>query len=560
VSANDLILLDKILEQLRVEESPSLSASEFFELFAINQVLKDFDVSYDEIASGIVDNGGDGGIDAVYVFVNGELLTEDFDFSTRRKNIEIELVLIQAKTAASFSESAMDKFHASAEDLLDLRKSTEAVSTVYNEPLRQSIQRFREAYGNLASRLPRLKISYYYATRGEEVHPNVARKVERLEEKVRALFSDVEFSFEFIGAARLMTLLRRQPKTTYALRLSETPISSKGAFIGLVGLKDFHAFITDEKVKLRRSLFESNVRDYQGTNPVNDEIQETLKSKGSEDFWWLNNGVTILASRPGTLSGDTLTIEDPQVVNGLQTSTEIYKFFQTNDKPDERRVLVRVIAADTADSQDRIIKATNSQTSIPAASLHATEKIHRDIEQYLKSSGFFYDRRKNFYKNEGKGIDKIISIPYLAQAVMAIALQRPDSARARPSSLLKDENDYKKVFSDEHPLQLYAACVMLMKRVDVFLRSEEIGLNRKDQTNLRYYVAMVAAMKVTGTEHLKSSHVASLAVDKIKNEELTAALNEAKAAYTELGSSDQAAKGPELLKKLRIEPANSSAG
>ena len=531
----------------------TLPSSDFFELFATNQILKDFDLSYDEIASGIVDNGGDGGIDAVYVFVNGELLTEDFDLSMRRKNIEIELALIQAKTSAGFSESAMDKFHASAEDLLDLRKSIDAVSAVYNDALRQIIQRFREAYGNLASRLPRLKISFYYATRGEEVHPNVQRKTKRLEEKVRALFSDVEFSLEFIGAARLMTLLRRQPKTTYALRLSDTPISSKGAFVGLVGLKDFHDFITDEKGKIRRSLFESNVRDYQGTNPVNDEIQETLKAKGSEDFWWLNNGVTVLASKPGTLSGDTLTIEDPQVVNGLQTSTEIYKFFQSNEKPDERRVLVRVVAADTADSQDRIIKATNSQTSIPAASLHATEKIHRDIEQYLKSFGLFYDRRKNFYKNEGKGIDRIISIPYLAQAVMAIALQRPDSARARPSSLLKDESDYERVFSDEHPLHLYAASVLLMKRVDTFLRLEAIEMNRKDQTNLRFYVAMLAAMKLAGTYHLKPTQVASVAFEKLTDQDLTEVLNEAKSAYAELGSSDQAAKGPELLRKLSPE-------
>ena len=555
MSANDLILLDKILEQTRLEESPSLSSSDFFELFAANQILKDFELSYDEISSGIVDSGGDGGIDSVYVFVNGELLTEDFDFSTRRKKIEIELVLIQAKTSAGFSESAMDKFHASAEDLLDLRKSIDAVSAVYNDALRQIIQRFREAYGNLASRLPHLRLSYYYATRGEEVHPNVERKVERLQQKVRALFSDVEFSFEFIGAALLMTLLRRQPKTTYALRLSDTPISSKGAFIGLVGLKDFRDFITDEKGKLRRSLFESNVRDYQGTNPVNDEIQETLKAKASEDFWWLNNGVTILASKPGTLSGDTLTIEDPQVVNGLQTSTEIHKFFQGDGKADERRVLVRVIAADTAESQDRIIKATNSQTNIPAASLHATEKIHRDIEQYLKSFGLFYDRRKNFYKNEGKGIDKIISIPYLAQAVMAIALQRPDSARARPSSLLKDESDYKKVFSDQHPLQLYVACVMLMKRVDNFLRSEAMGLNRKDQTNLRFYVAMLGAMKLAGTQQIRHAQAASLAFEKLTDQDLTSVLNEAKAVYAELGSSDQAAKGPELLKKLKPEPS-----
>jgi len=374
---------------------------------------------------------------------------------------------------------------------------------------------------------------------------------------VRALFSDVKFSFEFIGAGRLMTLLRRQPKTTYALRLSDTPISSKGAFIGLVGLKDFRDFITDEKGTLRRSLFESNVRDYQGTNPVNDEIQDTLKTKGSEDFWWLNNGVTILASRPGTLSGDTLTIEDPQVVNGLQTSTEIYKFFQNKTDSDERRVLVRVVAAGTADSQDRIIKATNSQTNIPAASLHATEKIHRDIEQYLKSFGLFYDRRKNFYKNEGKGIDKIISIPYLAQAVMAIALHRPDSAPARPSSLLKDESDYKKVFSDQYPLQLYAECVMLMKRVDTFLRYDVVGINRKDQTNLRFYVAMLAARKLAGGNYLRAGKMVSLAFEKLTDRELAVVTNETKTAYGELGSSDQAAKGPELLKKLKPEPFES---
>jgi AIPR protein len=236
----------------------------------------------------------------------------------------------------------------------------------------------------------------------------------------------------------------------------------------------------------------------------------------------------------------------------LQTSTEVFKFFQANPaKEDERNILVRVIAADTADSQDKIIKATNSQTTIPAASLHATEKIHRDIEQFLKSYGLYYDRRKNFYKNEGKGIDKIISIPYLAQAVMAIALQRPDTARARPSSLLKDESDYEKVFSEGHPIQLYAGCALIMKRVDAYLRSEELGLNRKDQTNLRFYVGMLGAMRQASGKSLTSRTVAALAVEKLTDSELAAALNQARAAYEGLGSSDQAAKGPELLRKLK---------
>ena len=555
MSANDLILLEDILHQRQREERPMLSASAYFEIFAADQILKDFQLSYDEIVSGITGDGGDGGIDAAYTFVNGAFVTEDFEYPTRQKNIDIELVLIQSKTSTSFSEAAIDKLCASTEDLLDLRNPISVVGSVYNEELRKIISRFREACSKLASKLPHLKISFYYATKGEQVHPNVRRKAKRLENKVRSLFSDVEFSFEFIGATKFMILLRRQPKRTYSLKVSGMPISSKDAFICLVELRDFRDFIADDSDKLRRSLFDSNVRDYQKTSSVNDEIQESLKNGGAEDFWWLNNGVTILASRRPTLNGEDLTIEDPQIVNGLQTSTEIFKFFQSQEQKlaDERRILVRVITANTIASQDRIIKATNSQTNIPMASLHATEKIHRDIEQHFQALGLFYDRRKNFYKNEGKAIDDIISIPYLAQAVMAIALQRPDSARARPSSLLKDENDYKKVFSDLHPITLYASCALLMKRVDGFLRSESSGLNRKDQTNLRFYVAMLVAVKRAGVKTRRSDSAATLDPKDVTDEDLLASLERAKIEYIALGASDQVAKGPDLLTALKPE-------
>ena len=83
-------------------------------------------------------------------------------------------------------------------------------------------------------------------------------------------------------------------------------------------------------------------------------------------------------------SGKAVTIEDPQVVNGLQTSTEIFKYFSAaNTEGDEREVMVRIIVPGKVESSDRIIKATNSQTSIPQASLRATDKVHRDIEEYL---------------------------------------------------------------------------------------------------------------------------------------------------------------------------------
>lgn len=139
-----------------------------------------------------------------------------------------------------------------------------------------------------------------------------------------------------------------------------------------------------------------------------------------------------------------ITVENPEVVNGLQTSTEIHNYFSgCNTEGEERNLLVRVIVPNAIESRDHIIKATNSQTAIPPASLRATDRIHRDIEEYLKPFGLYYDRRKNYYKNEGKSINRIVGIPQMAQAIMAIVLQKPDTARARPSSLMKKMKNTK---------------------------------------------------------------------------------------------------------------------
>src|SRR5690606_1071988 len=151
-----------------------------------------------------------------------------------------------------------------------------------------------------------------------------------------------------------------------------------------------------------------------------------------------------------------LHIEDPQIVNGLQTSFEIFNYFKTNKvESDSRNVLIRIVKTKDESSRLKVIKATNSQTNIPPASLRATDPIHRDIEDYLMSKGYYYDRRKNYHKHQGRPINKIISIPYLAQVVMAILNQKPDYARARPSTLIKSNADYEGIFDVKIPIELY---------------------------------------------------------------------------------------------------------
>jgi hypothetical protein len=320
--SNDRIILNEILEQQKTARAPSLTPAAYFELFVTEQVLKDYDLSDEEIESGLVGDGGDGGIDSLYLFVNGELVREDFDASHIKKDAALDLVIIQAKTSAGFAETPVERFITVSDDILDLAKPLTEFESVYNSALIDGIARFRDTHKALATKFPALRIAYFYASKGDKPELSAERKAEKVRQVVLNRFSSAVVDFSFLGASELLALARTSAKTTFTLALAENPVSAAGdvGFVGLVYLRDYFAFITDEKKQLRRQIFEANVRDYQGSTEVNEAMQQTLKGKSIEDFWWLNNGVTIVASR-ASLSAKALTIEDPQIVNGLQTSS-----------------------------------------------------------------------------------------------------------------------------------------------------------------------------------------------------------------------------------------------
>lgn len=552
---NDQIILEQIIKERCAESDDELSLSEYFEIYSASEVLKDYDLTYDDITYGIVGDGGDGGIDSIYTFINGEQIKEDTLINSNQRKNNIELVLIQSKLTASFKEDVVMKFRESSQDLFNLANNPDDFSKRYNADLIEKSKLFRNAYSKLAKTFPKVEISYFYVTQGDQVHSNVEGKVTKLKEDITKMFGGAEFSFEFIGASRLLELTRNIPSTSRNLEVAESPISTKaGSYICLVTLSKYFEFISDSGA-LVRSIFESNVRDYQGSVVVNTGIRKTLENKESENFWYLNNGVTIITPK-ATSAGKQITIEDPQIVNGLQTSHEIYRHFSKLDEPsgDERTVLVRVICEENEEARDRIIRATNSQTAIPPTSLRSSDEIHRNIEDFLKANGYFYDRKKNFYKNQGVTVSKIISIPYMAQAMMAITLLKPDSARARPSTLINSDSEYRKIFSLDNPIDIYLKTIQIMKAVENYLRFDNCGqyLERKTITNIKYYVAMMVGIKlVASTDNIisKLSQMPSIIISRsILEESLKIVLED----FKKLGASDQVAKGPELTIMLLL--------
>lgn len=198
---NSQQILDDVLRQQREHLEQEISEQDHFEIFCAEQILKDFDLSYDEIQNGIVDGEHDGGVDSVYAFVNGELLYEDFDTSPFKKDVQIELHIIQSKTSGGFSEVPVNRLISVSRNLLRLDADYGQLPQ-YNASVKAAIDNFRTSYRNLASRFPGLRIRYYYASKKADahIHSNLQLKADELANVAQELFQGSDVSVEFLGA------------------------------------------------------------------------------------------------------------------------------------------------------------------------------------------------------------------------------------------------------------------------------------------------------------------------------------------------------------------------
>jgi len=496
----------------------------------------------------LVDGGNDGQVDGIYLFANRQLIREDTQLPTRLEAVNIDLIIISARSGAgSFDTEVLGKLLKTTEHLLDPSFDLRKVQSLYNQGLLDATGRFRKLYLGLRKHHPNLNIIFNYVTTGGEVSPHVEDARASLIARVKELYNPVTCDVVLIGAKELLALFDKNPPTTIELGTTKLLPLGKDAYIAIVRLTDFFAFITDPEKELLRRIFESNVRDYQGNVKVNQNIRATLESgERDEEFWWLNNGITILASDVRG-HGETLLIDDAQIVNGLQTSREIHAYLRMHHQSnDPRHILVRVIKTQKPETRDRIIKATNNQTQIPSPWLHATEEVHRHIELYFKSHDFFYDRRKNFYKNQGIAADKIITIPWLGPAIMSIALSRPNDARARPTTFLN--NAYRQVFSKTYQPDLYLNCARLMRRVETFLQSKNLA--RTTQNNIEFHMAMYTASVMLSHPGPLREKVKDINLEHLTTTVLEDGYQRTYKEYRRLGATDQIAKGPKFVEKL----------
>ncbi|GAA4595889.1 hypothetical protein BJY16_001832 [Actinoplanes octamycinicus] len=515
----DRLVVDAHFKEFLDAEYPGDTEDDVFERYAVTQVLKPKELSTEELLAGIVDGQMDGGIDSFYVFLEGGLISPDDpvlspgDPSLHKVQAkpELSVFLIQTKNTDGWAEATWEHLLSSLDKLLDLSMTDTDLEKLFRSAVVERTGILRKAIRSLGSKFPRVSFKLKYVTKAPEA--NLTETVSARAEQVRRLVANrlttgAEVTAEHIGVESLYTLAGRDYSAPAVLNF-RTLIRERDSFIGVASIRDYLSFVRDPVTKaLREELFDSNVRDFEGDNVVNEAIGQTLASQDSLEFWWMNNGVTVLGDKVDSPQ-QTLTISRPLIVNGLQTSHVLDRAERENKLAQERLdngVVVRVIVSTDEDIRDRVIAGTNRQTQVPGPALYATQELQRDIERFFKVHDWYYERRKNRYKNRGVPAKRRITMGLLAQTMITLLLGLPDAARARPSTLLGRKENYDEIFPTSLDREAYLRAIELLKAVEEFLSSDEAKAILDESTNARFYVLAgytILQLRIKDTTNLR---------------------------------------------------------
>lgn len=472
MAKNDLTLLDSILDEYLSNGNPSAKPDEVFEFFSTEQVLKDYAFSKEELLQGSVDGRNDGGIDEFYIIVNGHLAESIPSDFWPRSNAELEVFIFTCKHDDSFKQAPITTMIPSLIQLFDFSIPSSNF-TEYNEKLLKKRDLFISTYKRLAASLVKFDLHLIYACRGDEtIESNIQAKADQAEAICNDSFSGCNVSFEFWGNSKLLARYREHSSNSSDL-VFEQCINQDGQYVVLASLKKYYEFLLDSKGTLNKRLFDSNVRDYLGLNPVNNDIQKSLASNSGPNFWWLNNGITIIGTNAHII-GNTITISDVQIVNGLQTSESIFNYFSGRItgslvESDLRSVLIKILISSDKGTNDEIIYATNNQTNVNVTALRATDRIQMDIEDILKANHIYYERKTNYYQNQGIPDSSIISPLTLAAGFICLIYKNPYVATTLKQKFMRDNKKYERVFSTSVDLNVWVPIAVLLMKTDQYL-------------------------------------------------------------------------------------------
>lgn len=501
--------LNEFKNDFNIEESKEDVLFEMFSNYCIISRIhpEAFSSDFEKIEDLNVGGGEDTGIDGLGIIVNEHLVTsieEIDDLRNSRKRLDVQFIFVQAKTSPKFEAEKIGTFIFGVKDFF-----RENPSIKFND----NIKLFRELkdhiYKNSIEMDFKPSCQMYYITTGKwENDKNVTGRAnsEKSDLEQLNIFSKVEFNP--IDADKLGDIYKElknkvKKQILFEKRASLPPINGvKEAYIGVIPITEYINLIKGSDDKIQKNLFYDNVRDFLGTNPVNGEIGQTIKSKEDQDkFAILNNGVTIVANSILPV-GDIFTVSDFQIVNGCQTSHVIFenKDYLINSKA---FIPIKLIVTDNYETVNQITKATNRQTEVKVEAFASLEPYHKKLEEhynsYPKDNRIYYARRSNQYDSNVPKIpkEKIITLTAQVNSFVSTFLNEPHSTHRYYGELLKAYKD--KLFQNNHNLDMYYVSSFALQKIEKLFKNRPARIEGFYRINkFKYHILVVLRIIVCG--------------------------------------------------------------
>lgn len=253
----------------------------------------------------------------------------------------------------------------------------------------------------------------------------------------RANFGD-QVTWEYVNHDVLIGILQKPKQVNDTLRL-----------VGKAHVEDMNFSrvcigrmpVTEVAALMHRHgdrLLERNIRRYLGLhgNRVNEGIRATLHSEQPENFYFFNNGLTIICDhfKYNALQGSNFQIQadNLQIVNGAQTCMTIHKTLtemaqQGQLPPSDASVLVRLyeLPSNKEDVVLQITHATNSQNPVDLKDLKSNDQIQLQLEASIEALGFHYRRKRTDMPLRTSDITASVA----AEAMLAVWRSAPHQAK-----------------------------------------------------------------------------------------------------------------------------------
>jgi len=491
-------LVDEFLSDAGMSTSEDAAANfERFVAFAVVSPHIDAAIDYENVMTG---SGGDTGLDAIAILVNGELIT-DLDeverLAVSGATLDVHYVFAQAETATSFSTSKIGQITYGVKDFFAeiptlQRNDIVSAAAEISQKILQNARLFRA--GNPLC-------SVYYATAGRwtddaDLSARIASAKNDIDEL--NLFSRVTFvPLDARELQRRYQALRTGVEKEFVFQ-NRIPLPDidrvSESHLGFVSAKDLLELLSGDDGSLLSTVFYENVRDFQGeSSPVNAEIARTLESDRRSRFPLMNNGVTIIA-KSVRQTGTKFTVRDFQVVNGCQTSNVLWTH---RDKLDDTILVpLRLISTSDEDVIVDIIRATNRQTEVKEEQFFATSDYLKQLEMFFESSPLserrlYLERRSKQHANAPVERTRVVPFNSLVRAFASLVLNDPHRATRNYKQLL--ERIPTDIMSPSHKPALYLAAASSLYRVEFLFRNSVLD---RRFTSAKYHLLLASRLIV----------------------------------------------------------------